>query len=366
MQLTMTRTPSQRPIVALAMLALLMVALVATTLYVGSQRRVPTSPFGNGAVVYAEDGNLFIADQLDGPSRVLVRGGMDSDPVFSDQGDQIAFLRGGTDSVRIMSVRPNGTDLRELADLSGRARLLGWSPDGSSLLARAGGDPYQLVVIKSHGMEFRPLELDRTLFGGDAYWRPDGRHIAFLGRDEDPEWGIFMADADGTNAHRLARAPISEWSLRLEWSPDGKHLAFLERGGPSAFAINVADIDANGGLTDRRRLDIDAALSAETDPTWSPDGSQIAFAVGGASGQRAGIVNLDGSDLRLVGPDVSDTRTIDLTWAPDGRSLAIHEHPIGDPAAALGPWRTDWSVDLTTDEYTQVGNPVATWQRVTP
>ena len=136
MQLTMTRTPSQRPIVALAMLALLMVALVATTLYVGSQRRVPTSPFGNGAVVYAQDGNLFIADQLDGPSRVLVRGGMDSDPVFSDQGDQIAFLRGGTDSVRIMSVRPNGSDLRELADLSGRARLLGWSPDGSSLLAQ--------------------------------------------------------------------------------------------------------------------------------------------------------------------------------------------------------------------------------------
>ena len=40
MQLTMARTPSQRPILAIVMVALLIVALVATALYVGSQRRV--------------------------------------------------------------------------------------------------------------------------------------------------------------------------------------------------------------------------------------------------------------------------------------------------------------------------------------
>ena len=39
MQLTMTRTRSQRPIFAIATLALLIVALVATALYIGSQRR---------------------------------------------------------------------------------------------------------------------------------------------------------------------------------------------------------------------------------------------------------------------------------------------------------------------------------------
>ena len=39
MQLTMARTRSQRPILAIVMLALLMVALVATALFIGSQRR---------------------------------------------------------------------------------------------------------------------------------------------------------------------------------------------------------------------------------------------------------------------------------------------------------------------------------------
>ena len=39
MQLTMARTPSLRPILAVVMLALLIVALVATALFIGSQRR---------------------------------------------------------------------------------------------------------------------------------------------------------------------------------------------------------------------------------------------------------------------------------------------------------------------------------------
>lgn len=101
MQLTMARTRGLRPILAVVMLVLLTVALVATALVIGSQRREPP-PFGparNGAIVYHQDGDLFIADQLGGTPRPLVAGSeTDSDPVFSPQGDRVAFIRDGLGS----------------------------------------------------------------------------------------------------------------------------------------------------------------------------------------------------------------------------------------------------------------------------
>ena len=77
MQLTMARTPSLRPILAIVMVALLTLALVAAALYIGSQRRPLPAPFGparNGAVVYDKAGDLYIANELSGEARPLVTG----------------------------------------------------------------------------------------------------------------------------------------------------------------------------------------------------------------------------------------------------------------------------------------------------
>ena len=120
MQLTMTRTASRSPIFAIASLALLIVALVATALYVGSQRPLPPSPFRNGAVVWAAGGDLFIADQLDGTPRTLVTGPkVDSDPVFSPQGERIAFLRDveGAAVGRPAKVRDGPHQVRQLLEV---------------------------------------------------------------------------------------------------------------------------------------------------------------------------------------------------------------------------------------------------------
>src|SRR6188472_4012239 len=68
MQLTMDRSPSLRPLLLLATVAILIAALAAAAIFIGSQRRVP-EPFGlarNGAVVFERDGDLLIADELQG------------------------------------------------------------------------------------------------------------------------------------------------------------------------------------------------------------------------------------------------------------------------------------------------------------
>jgi len=98
---------------------------------------LPFGPARNGAVVWAVDGDLFIADELNGAPRPLVSGpDVDSDPVFSRQGDRIAFVR-GQDRSRIVAVSSDGTELTELATVPGLVQGIGWSPPSPDLLARS-------------------------------------------------------------------------------------------------------------------------------------------------------------------------------------------------------------------------------------
>ena len=136
MQLTMQRAPQMRPVLLLATMALLILALVAAAILVGSPRRLP-EPFGiarNGAIVFERDGDLFIADDLLGTSRTLTAGSdRDLAPSFSNQGDRIAFIRDVDEGIQLMSVRPDGSDLRTLGTFPNFDGFR-WSPDGGSLL----------------------------------------------------------------------------------------------------------------------------------------------------------------------------------------------------------------------------------------
>jgi Tol biopolymer transport system component len=105
-----------------------------------------------------------------------------------------------------MTVSPDGSDVRELAQL--HVTDLTWSPDGSALL----GFP-ELKVIQSDGSESRTLapQNDRA---GPGSWRPDGRHIAFVGRGR-----AYIADADGTNLTSCrSTSGIGLWTESLAWS----------------------------------------------------------------------------------------------------------------------------------------------------
>jgi Tol biopolymer transport system component len=381
MQLTMTRTRSQRSVFAIVTLALLIVALVATALYIGSQRRLPPSPFRNGAILWAADGDLFIADQLDGTPRTLVAGPeVDQGPVVSDQGDRIAFVRLMPDDSRIMAVSPDGSDLTELASLPGYVRSLDWSPDGSTLLTvnqNARADRYTTDVINSDGSGSRKLDssFNETRF---ASWRPGGRHIAFEGNSLTKEaqvhvMALYIADANGTNVRQLPIGAMERLS-DLEWSPDGKHLSFTRHGPGEATQIDIADIDEDGSLAQLHKLKLDPESSEERAPRWSPDGSQLAFELTKDSKSQIGIFNSDGSGYRIVVPDVIqfegvDWRYVDWTWSPDGRSLVFSEVHGADPndgRVDVYPRGRAWSVDVASGQQTEVQTPVESWQRLAP
>ena len=373
MQLTMARTPSLRPILAIVLVALLTLALVAAALFIGSNRRPLPAPFGparNGAVVFDQGGDLIIADDLSGETRALVAGPeTDSWPKFSNQGDRIAFIRAGEGGFELRSVEPDGSGNQVLGAFPGEFNRFQWSPDGSRILVNVTESDvtgFRFAVANTDGSGY--VDLDLGVAADYGSWRPDGRHIVFRGQLDDGTAGAFIANADGSNVRQL---PIESVGLGefegLAWSPDGKHLSFMSDGslgGITGWQINVADIDAEGSLTELHRLDLDPVSLDERLPIWSPDSSRLAFLQEIGSRRQVGIFNADGSGYRLLGPEVSSLRILDYAWSPDGRSLVITELP--EQESRREAERKMWSVDVATGAQTEIQTPVATWQRLAP
>jgi Tol biopolymer transport system component len=374
MQLTMARTPSMRPIFAIVVLALLIVALVAAALFVGSQRRPLPPPFGparNGAIVYGENNDLFIADQLDGTIRVLL-GGPEADfaPVFANQGDRVAFARDTENGFQVLSVLPDGSNVKELVNLPGELDRLAWSPDGNALLVGYTETDYtglRTAVVNADGSGSHGLEVGMT--ADYASWRPDGRQIVFRGHDPAANTSsAFIVDADGSNLHRLDIETSSDVDFEgLGWSPDGKHLSFMSDGslgGVTGWQLNIADIDDDGNLIELHRLKLDPDSFGEHLPIWSPDSSRLAFLFEKDFMRQIGLFNADGSGFRLIGPETLATNILGSTWSPDGTSLLITEFP--EDEARREQDRKMWLVDVATGEQTAIQTPVASWQRLAP
>ena len=152
-------------------------------------------------------------------------------------------------------------------------------------------------------------------------WSPDGRRAAFVSKRDDLSGGdIFVADIDGlrlTNLRNLTprvdASPEIEPQYTPSWSPDGTRIAFTSyrSGGPAIWVM-----DADGGNA--------RALTSSGDhidalPTWSPNGREIAFQRNDPSGTRVGIVSTDDRSIRFIPLDDAAAPA----WSPDGRHLAV-------------------------------------------
>jgi Tol biopolymer transport system component len=150
---------------------------------------------------------------------------------------------------------------------------------------------------------------------------PGGRTIAFhratAGPNEASEPHVYLVSADGTDLRRLTDRDAAE--INPSWSPDGRWIAFaVEAGGRFDLYRAAADGSRISPL-----VETDGAH--EDFPAWSPDGEALAFArsepdVETGSGDLW-IANADGSGERLLLGGRNDDSA--PSWSPDGRRIAF-------------------------------------------
>jgi len=119
------------------------------------------------------------------------------------------------------------------------------------------------------------------------------------------------------------------------WSPDG-----------DTIALGFAGVVTLLGVRDGKLTPLDLGFPRSKLPSWSWDGSRIAFfAVGGGIVRGIYVADSDGGAAELVSPS-DETRT---SWLPDGSGLLM-----ADRAAFGGVTSDVFKVDIETGKRTNM------------
>jgi dipeptidyl aminopeptidase/acylaminoacyl peptidase len=263
-----------------------------------------------------------------------------------------------------------------------------WSPDGryiSFLSARgtaAGegeeGPRPQLYLMRADGGEAWKLTDAKEGVTGYA-WAPDSSRIAYLTvdprsdaqaaevrrRDDERVFEgdfrythLWTIDVESRETSRVTDG--SSWSVRgaPSWAPDSKRLVFAA--GVTTMLRDYRSDIYIADLSTKQVEKISTNPASDGQPTWSPDGTKIAWVTQPPMGKalpdgtlpssinnnRLALYDVAAKSIRDLGSREFDLDAGTPEWLPDSKTILF--------TAGKRAYREVFRVDVSTGQYTQL------------
>ncbi|HEX6045970.1 MAG TPA: PDZ domain-containing protein [Pyrinomonadaceae bacterium] len=245
---------------------------------------IMTASAGGDAIVYEQAGYIYLVDAKSGKStRLNIEAtgdlpwarpqfkkvvSMIRNSALSATGVRAAFEARG----EIFTVPTEKGDYRNLTQSSGaHDRSPVWSPDGNQLawLSDASGE-YQLMIGDPLGMNApRAVALPSTAFYSGPAWAPDGTQI-LLQDNHRNLWSIEVATGKANKIDSDSYPdPIRQFDAT--WSPDSRWIAYSKNLASRLRAIFVYS------LADRKSYQLTDGLADSISPAFDANGKYLYF-----------------------------------------------------------------------------------------
>ena len=237
------------------------------------------------------------------------------DPRWSPNGQEIAFSMQGS----LWRVPATGGEAVQITCGSSYDSQPTWSPDSKQIaFTRDTGEVINLWVVDIDGQNLQQLT-NSQFFTVDPTWSPNGETILYSSIDENRTVGIWtISIKTGLVTPVLTD---SYQNITPRWSPDGTAIVLVSN---RPWGKRV--IQATGGIwiyrlgADEPEILIPEETVWHAHPTWSPDGTKIAYSSIRTGENQLFVASSEaGNPFRIT---FNDGDSYTPVWSPDGKSLA--------------------------------------------
>jgi len=284
-------------------------------------------------------GGLFVMERTGERMRRLTEAGYNPD--WSPAGDEIVYA---DEEVQTPLDRWGFSSLRAVNVASGQQRLItkgdavqpSWSPHGHRIAywgLRVGGQRAVWTVAASGGP---PVEVtNNTAIDWNPIWSADGEYLYYLSNRSGSMnlWRVRVDEKSGIVRGEPEPVTIPSTNLaHVRMAKDGRHLVYATVLGTSN--LQRIGLDAVNGVVKGEPEWITRGSNHFDWPSESPDRQWLLFSTRRPQ-EDIYISRLDGSDVRQVTNDVARDRR--PRWSPDGTRILF----FSDRKGVYSAWLTN-------------------------
>jgi dipeptidyl aminopeptidase/acylaminoacyl peptidase len=183
-----------------------------------------------------------------------------------------------------------------------------FSPDGDQIAFSAGTEQTDIWTYSLRRRVVTRITYDGT--SNAPAWSPDGQKVAFISRKGGGN-SILLAAADGNGKPALL-STRTNLVTHLSFQPDGKTIAFSEYDPQTVDDIWLLPVEGQ-----REPRPLMRTPDLEGQPAFAPNGRWLAYTSGSSIARDVYIQAIDGSGRRRVSPDGGSLPV----WSRDAREL---------------------------------------------